>query len=228
MTVQRACMQAFSPDARWLVSASSDGSLRVWDVPNARCVDWLRTPRAPTSVAFSPTGEFLATSHVGHGECRPAPACPARVQCWPSSAPYLTSVASTACAAAVGLFLWLNRTRYEDVFLDSEPQRPGALRSCLTWSKQPQRPWLTAALRTQFGLACRLPWRQALARTLLATPQRPAGRETRRRGRAWAPLLPRLVLQCGRLLEAIHPTWMARTAAMTRAAAMARCTRTLR
>ena len=56
---------AFSPDGRWLVSASLDRSLRVWDLPTGRCIDWLAFDAAPTAVAWAPTGEYLATAHVG-------------------------------------------------------------------------------------------------------------------------------------------------------------------
>lgn len=56
---------AFSPDGRWLATASLDRSLRVWDLPTGRCVDWLAFDAAPTTLAFSPTGEYLATAHVG-------------------------------------------------------------------------------------------------------------------------------------------------------------------
>lgn len=62
---------AFSRDGRWLVSTAADGTLRVWDVPGARCLDWVKFQHAPTSAAWSPTGEFLATSHVGSGACPP-------------------------------------------------------------------------------------------------------------------------------------------------------------
>lgn len=66
---------AFSMDARWLVSASMDCCVRIWDLPTARCVDWLQFETAVTSVALSPTAEFMATSHVDLGTsrcCRPA------------------------------------------------------------------------------------------------------------------------------------------------------------
>eukprot|EP00501_MAST-03F_sp_TOSAG23-6_P000616 GSMAST32.ASY1.ANO1.637.1 assembled CDS len=56
----------FSNDGRWLVSACAAGDLRVWDLMTARCIDWVRFKEAITSLTFSPTGEYLATSHVGH------------------------------------------------------------------------------------------------------------------------------------------------------------------
>lgn len=56
---------AFAPDGRKLFTSSMDGSLRVWDVPTSTCVDWMTFASAPTSLALSSTGEFLATSHQG-------------------------------------------------------------------------------------------------------------------------------------------------------------------
>jgi U3 small nucleolar RNA-associated protein 21 len=55
----------FSPDGRSLFSSSLDGSIRVWDVPTNTCVDWLGFHTPPTSLTVSPTGEFLATTHIG-------------------------------------------------------------------------------------------------------------------------------------------------------------------
>ena len=56
---------AFSPDGRTLYTASLDSTIRVWDVPTNCCVDWLAFETPPTSLAISPTGEFLATTHMG-------------------------------------------------------------------------------------------------------------------------------------------------------------------
>ena len=55
---------AFSADGRWLVSASLDRSVRVWDLLSARCIDWLTFERAPVSIALAPTGEYLVTAHA--------------------------------------------------------------------------------------------------------------------------------------------------------------------
>jgi len=55
----------FGPDGRKLFTSSLDGTIRVWDVPTGLCVDWMSFASPPTSMALSPTGEFLATSHVG-------------------------------------------------------------------------------------------------------------------------------------------------------------------
>ncbi|KNC79659.1 hypothetical protein SARC_07960 [Sphaeroforma arctica JP610] len=54
----------FSPDGRWLVTASMDATVRVWDVVAGRLLDWMRVPLAVTGLTFSPTGDFLATTHV--------------------------------------------------------------------------------------------------------------------------------------------------------------------
>jgi U3 small nucleolar RNA-associated protein 21 len=55
----------FGPDGRKLFTSSFDGTVRVWDVPTGLCVDWMSFSSPPTSLALSPTGEFMATSHVG-------------------------------------------------------------------------------------------------------------------------------------------------------------------
>jgi len=49
---------AFSPDARRLYAASSNGTLRVWDLPTGKCVDW---------VAFSPS---VAEAYKGKASAR--------------------------------------------------------------------------------------------------------------------------------------------------------------
>jgi len=55
---------AFSADSRWLVASSLDSTLRTFDIPTGRLVDVFRTASVATSIAFSPTGDFLATAHV--------------------------------------------------------------------------------------------------------------------------------------------------------------------
>ncbi|TCD62177.1 hypothetical protein EIP91_007261 [Steccherinum ochraceum] len=54
----------FSPDARWLVATSLDSVIRTFDVPTGRLIDAFRTASVATSIAFSPTNDFLATAHV--------------------------------------------------------------------------------------------------------------------------------------------------------------------
>ncbi|KAF8921083.1 Utp21 specific WD40 associated putative domain-containing protein [Mucidula mucida] len=54
----------FSPDSRWLIASSLDSSIRTFDVPTGRLIDVFKTPSVATSLAFSPTNDFLATSHV--------------------------------------------------------------------------------------------------------------------------------------------------------------------
>ena len=53
-----------TPDDRWLITSSTDSTVRVWDIPTARCVDWFIFEDAVTSMSLSPSGEFLATTHV--------------------------------------------------------------------------------------------------------------------------------------------------------------------
>ena len=53
----------FSADSRWLVTASLDGTAKVWDVPAGHLVDYIRFPTPATSITMSPRGDFLATAH---------------------------------------------------------------------------------------------------------------------------------------------------------------------
>ncbi|KAM9253950.1 WD repeat-containing protein 36 isoform 3-T3 [Dugong dugon] len=57
---------AFSPDGRWLISASMDCCIKTWDLPSGCLVDCFLLDSAPLNVTMSPTGDFLATSHVDH------------------------------------------------------------------------------------------------------------------------------------------------------------------
>eukprot|EP00948_MAST-09A_sp_MAST-9A-sp1_P003668 g3668.t1 len=54
----------FSPDSRWIVTSSMDHTLRVWDIPTARCVEWCSFSTPVSSLSFTRTGEFLVTSHL--------------------------------------------------------------------------------------------------------------------------------------------------------------------
>lgn len=54
----------FSNDGRWLIAASMDSVIRVWDLPTGHLIDAMRIEGTCAALAFSPTGEFLATAHV--------------------------------------------------------------------------------------------------------------------------------------------------------------------
>lgn len=55
----------FSHDSKWLITTSMDKSLKVWDLLTSSLIDWIKFCDIPKSVAFAPTGEYLATTHVG-------------------------------------------------------------------------------------------------------------------------------------------------------------------
>ncbi|KAI2477237.1 WD repeat containing protein 36 [Pyrenophora tritici-repentis] len=55
----------FSSDGRWIISAASDSTVRVWDLPTGHLIDAMRLPRKCNTMAFSPSGEFLATGLEG-------------------------------------------------------------------------------------------------------------------------------------------------------------------
>ncbi|CEP16590.1 hypothetical protein [Parasitella parasitica] len=54
----------FSPDSRWIVSASLDGTVRTWDLPTGAMIDIFKVEDIVTCLAFSPDADFLATGHV--------------------------------------------------------------------------------------------------------------------------------------------------------------------
>ncbi|KAL1936765.1 hypothetical protein VTP01DRAFT_899 [Rhizomucor pusillus] len=54
----------FTNDGRWIVSASLDATIRTWDLPTSTMIDIFKVDEVVTSLTFSPTGDFLATSHV--------------------------------------------------------------------------------------------------------------------------------------------------------------------
>ncbi len=55
----------FSPDARWVLCSTSSGDLRVFDIASCRCIEWMRFRRPVTSLAMTPCGDKLITSHTG-------------------------------------------------------------------------------------------------------------------------------------------------------------------
>ncbi|PYI01276.1 snoRNA binding protein [Aspergillus sclerotiicarbonarius CBS 121057] len=54
----------FSNDGRWIIAASMDSTIRVWDLPTGHLIDVFRVSSTCTSLAMSSTGEFLATAHA--------------------------------------------------------------------------------------------------------------------------------------------------------------------
>ena len=56
---------AFSNDGRWVIAASGDSIIRVWDLPTGHCIDAIRLKTPCVALAFSGTGEFLATACEG-------------------------------------------------------------------------------------------------------------------------------------------------------------------
>lgn len=53
-----------SQDGRWVIAASMDSVVRVWDLPTGHLIDAFRLPSTCTSLTLSSTGEFLATAHA--------------------------------------------------------------------------------------------------------------------------------------------------------------------
>jgi len=52
----------FSNDGRWIIAASSDSIIRIWDLPTGHLIDAMRLSSPCTALAFSNTGEYLATA----------------------------------------------------------------------------------------------------------------------------------------------------------------------
>ena len=54
----------FSNDGRWIIATSMDSVIRVWDLPTGHLINAVRVESPCTALAFSDTGEFLATAHA--------------------------------------------------------------------------------------------------------------------------------------------------------------------
>lgn len=54
----------FSADCRWLITASMDCSIKVYDIPSAYMIDHFQMETACVSLSVSPNGDFLSTAHV--------------------------------------------------------------------------------------------------------------------------------------------------------------------
>ncbi|KAI4196976.1 MAG: hypothetical protein LQ348_002216 [Seirophora lacunosa] len=54
----------FSADGRWIVAAAMDSVVRVWDLPTSHLINAFRVESPCTALAFSDTGEYLATAHA--------------------------------------------------------------------------------------------------------------------------------------------------------------------
>ena len=52
----------FSSDGRWVIAASQDGVIRVWDLPTSHLIDAIRLEKPCRALAMSVTGEHLAAS----------------------------------------------------------------------------------------------------------------------------------------------------------------------
>ncbi|XP_063634058.1 WD repeat-containing protein 36 [Cydia splendana] len=55
----------FDSQSRWLFSASMDCTLCTWDIPSGHLVDIFSLEQPVTCLSMSPTGDYLATTHVG-------------------------------------------------------------------------------------------------------------------------------------------------------------------
>ncbi|KAL8828254.1 MAG: hypothetical protein Q9170_006682 [Blastenia crenularia] len=54
----------FSNDGRWIIAASMDSVIRVWDLPTSHLINAFRVESPCTALTFSDTGEYLATAHA--------------------------------------------------------------------------------------------------------------------------------------------------------------------
>ncbi|KAJ5073618.1 wd repeat-containing protein [Anaeramoeba ignava] len=54
----------FSHDCHWLISTTADTIVRIFDLPSSKLIDWFYVDKPITSLDFSPSGDFLATTHA--------------------------------------------------------------------------------------------------------------------------------------------------------------------
>ncbi|XP_040277548.1 WD repeat-containing protein 36 isoform X1 [Bufo bufo] len=54
----------YSPDGRWLMTASMDCTIKVWDFPSGCLIDCFLLDSPAMSLTMSPTGDYLSTAHV--------------------------------------------------------------------------------------------------------------------------------------------------------------------
>lgn len=52
----------FSNDGRWVIAASEDSVIRIWDLPTSHMIDAIRLEKPCTALAMNSTGEFLAAT----------------------------------------------------------------------------------------------------------------------------------------------------------------------
>lgn len=52
----------FSHDGRWIIAASRDRTIRVWDLPTSHLIDAIRLEKQCRAIGISSTGEYLATT----------------------------------------------------------------------------------------------------------------------------------------------------------------------
>lgn len=52
----------FSSDGRWIIAASKDCVIRVWDLPTSHLIDAIRLEKPCRAIAMSTTGEYLAAT----------------------------------------------------------------------------------------------------------------------------------------------------------------------
>ncbi|KAF4592439.1 snoRNA binding protein [Ophiocordyceps camponoti-floridani] len=52
----------FSSDGRWIIGASRDGLIRIWDLPTSHLIDAIRLERPCTALSMSSSGEYLAAT----------------------------------------------------------------------------------------------------------------------------------------------------------------------